>query len=64
LGGRLLPPDEGLVLAAAKIKASWPMAYADAFAVATAASTGTTLLTGDPELLAPHRTWLAHDLRP
>jgi predicted nucleic acid-binding protein len=38
------------VLAAAHIKAAHPLAYADAFAVATAAAHGAVLLTGDPEL--------------
>jgi predicted nucleic acid-binding protein len=38
------------VLAAARIKAAHPLAYADAFAVATAAAHDAILLTGDPEL--------------
>lgn len=38
------------VMAAARIKAKHPLAYADAFAVATAAAHGAVLLTGDPEL--------------
>jgi predicted nucleic acid-binding protein len=38
------------VLAAARIKATHPVAYGDAFAVATAAAHGAVLLTGDPEL--------------
>jgi predicted nucleic acid-binding protein len=38
------------VLAAARIKAGHPLAYADAFAVATAAAHGAVLLTGDPGL--------------
>jgi predicted nucleic acid-binding protein len=38
------------VLGAARIKAAHPLAYADAFAVATAAAHGAVLLTGDPEL--------------
>lgn len=63
LSRRLLLPDESLVLAAAQIKAGWPLAYADAFAAATAMATNTTLLTGDPELLVPDRTWRALDLR-
>ena len=38
------------VMAAARIKALHPLAYGDAFAVATAAAHDAVLLTGDPEL--------------
>jgi predicted nucleic acid-binding protein len=38
------------VMAAARIKARHPLAYADAFAVATAAAHNALLLTGDPEI--------------
>jgi predicted nucleic acid-binding protein len=38
------------VMAAARIKARYPLAYADAFAVATAAAHDAVLLTGDPEI--------------
>jgi len=38
------------VLAAARIKAIHPLAYGDAFAVATAAAHGAVLLTGDREI--------------
>jgi uncharacterized protein len=38
------------VLAAARIKAVHPLAYGDAFAIATAVAHGATLLTGDPEI--------------
>jgi predicted nucleic acid-binding protein len=44
----LVTPER--VLAAARIKASHPLAYGDAFAVATAAAHGAVLLTGDPEM--------------
>lgn len=37
------------VLAAAHIKARFPIAYADAFAVATAHEHGAVVVTGDPE---------------
>ncbi|MCS6844444.1 MAG: type II toxin-antitoxin system VapC family toxin [Caldilineales bacterium] len=40
--------DRSLVFAAAHIKARYPIAYADAFAVAVARQVGGTLLTGDP----------------
>lgn len=42
-------PDR--VMAAARIKAVHPVAYADAFAVATAAAHDAVLLTGDPEII-------------
>jgi len=38
------------VLAAARVKAVHPLAYGDAFAIATAAAHGAVLLTGDPEI--------------
>ena len=38
------------VLGAARIKAVHPLAYGDAFAIATAAAHGAVLLTGDPEI--------------
>ena len=39
------------VLAASRIKAEHPMAFADAFAVATALAFDATLLTGAPEII-------------
>lgn len=39
------------------------MAYADAFAVATAIARGATLLTGDPEILDGDPAWPVEDLR-
>ena len=46
---RIIPAARATVLAAAHIKASYPIAYADAFAVACARQTDSVLLTGDPE---------------
>lgn len=43
------PCDHTLALEAAKIKADYPMAYADAFAVATALRENAAVVTGDPE---------------
>lgn len=37
------------VVASAKIKAQYPMSYADCFAVATAVREQATIITGDPE---------------
>jgi predicted nucleic acid-binding protein len=56
-------PSEHRVLTAAAIKADHPMAYADAFAAATAAAHQATLLTGDPELLLDRAPWRWEDLR-
>jgi predicted nucleic acid-binding protein len=56
-------PSETRVLEAAHLKAGYPMAYADAFAVATAIAHGATLLTGDPEILAGDPAWPVEDLR-
>jgi predicted nucleic acid-binding protein len=38
------------VMAAARVKALHPLAYGDAFAIATAAAHDAVLLTGDPEI--------------
>lgn len=56
-------PDERLVLAAARLKADFPMAHADAFGAALAIAEAATLWTGDPELLAPGAPWRWRDLR-
>ncbi len=40
------------VLEAARVKAQFPVSYADAFAIATAVREGATLVSGDPELRA------------
>lgn len=56
-------PSEERVLEAARIKADHPLAYADAFAAATAIAFDATLLTGDPKLLVPGAAWRHQDLR-
>jgi len=56
-------PSAALVLDAARIKADHPMAYADAFAAATAITHDATLWTGDPELLVAGSAWRWRDLR-
>lgn len=56
-------PTEQRVLEAAGLKARFSMAYADAFAAATAIAHRATLLTGDPELLVPDAPWAVEDLR-
>jgi predicted nucleic acid-binding protein len=43
---------DAIVLAAATLKMRHPISYADAFALATAASANAILVTGDPELEA------------
>ncbi len=56
-------PEATRVLEAATIKAENAMAYADAFAAATALAHQAPLLTGDPELLLPDAPWAHEDLR-
>ncbi|MHB8430134.1 MAG: PIN domain-containing protein [Acidimicrobiales bacterium] len=56
-------PTEARVLEAAHLKAEYALAYADAFAVATAIAHGATLLTGDPEILDGDPAWPIEDLR-
>lgn len=63
-GLRLDLPTEARVLEAARIKARHAMAYADAFAVATALAHRATLLTGDPEILRGDPSWPIANLRP
>jgi ribonuclease VapC len=41
--------ERELALAAAHVKAEYPLAYADAFAAALALRTESALITGDPE---------------
>ncbi len=48
----ILPAPDSLVLRAASIKLKYPVAYADAFAAATALLKGASLVTGDPDLRA------------
>jgi len=58
-------PTEGRVIEAASIKATHALAYADAFAIATAIAHNASLLTGDPEILdGGDPTWPVVDLRP
>ena len=45
----ILPATREAVLEAAHIKAHYPLAYADAFAIAAAQAHDATILTGDPE---------------
>jgi predicted nucleic acid-binding protein len=51
------------VLAAARIKAAHPIAFADCFAAATAAARNAVLYTGDPELLEREVGCRTRDLR-
>ena len=61
----LVEATRSRVLAAAHIKASFRLSYADAFVIAAAQEFGATVLTGDPEFEAPaaagviHVEWLA-----
>jgi predicted nucleic acid-binding protein len=60
---RLDLPTEQRVLDAARIKARHTMAYADAFAVATAVAHDAVLLTGDPEIIGADGLCAVEDLR-
>ena len=46
---KIVNPDMDTTISAAKLKAKYPVAYADCFAAATALRLEATLLTGDPE---------------
>lgn len=56
-------PTQARVLEAAHIKAGHSMAYAGAFALATAIAHKARLLTGDPEILDGTSRWPTGDLR-
>ena len=45
----LCETSEARILAAAELKAEYPISYADGFAAALAQELGATLITGDPE---------------
>lgn len=57
------PATPDRVLAAARVKAEFPMALGDAFAAAAGIEHDAVVLTGDPELLVPGGPWRAEDLR-
>jgi len=46
---KIVPNDFDHVIAAARIKAQYPLSFADCFAVATAVSEGAAIMTGNPE---------------
>jgi predicted nucleic acid-binding protein len=56
-------PSERRVLEAATLKTGHRLAYADAFAIATAVAHNARLLTGDPEILEGDPNWATLDLR-
>jgi predicted nucleic acid-binding protein len=56
-------PTAARVIEAARIKSDHPLAYADAFAAATAVAHDAVLWTGDPELLVAGSEWRWRDLR-
>jgi predicted nucleic acid-binding protein len=51
------------VLHAGRIKSEYLLAYADAFAAATAQAHEADLWTGDPGLLVENASWTWRDLR-
>lgn len=56
-------PSADRIMAAARMKAQHPLAYADAFAVATTLAYDAVLYTGDPEILEAAAGWPVRDLR-
>ena len=55
---QIVPASQATVLAAAHIKAHYPLSYADAFAVVAALDHGGTLVTGDPEFRSVEKVGL------
>lgn len=47
---RLVLPNEDGIIAAARIKAAYPVAFGDAFAIALAQAEGASVITGDNEI--------------
>ena len=56
-------PGTTLMIEAARMKASTPIALGDCFAIATACARNLTLLTGDPEILDRDLPCPVEDLR-
>ncbi len=50
---QIVPVSRTTVIAAAHLKACYPLSYADAFALAAAQEHHCTLVTGDPEFRSP-----------
>jgi len=59
----IISADDDTVLAAARLKMTHVLSYADAFAVVTAQQKDAVLLTGDPELLDLKRVIKIEKLR-
>jgi len=59
----VISADDDTVLAAARLKITHILSYADAFAAVTAQQKDAVLLTGDPELLALKRVLKIEKLR-
>lgn len=63
---QIVSVSDDLVLKAALIKMKYPVAYADAFAVATARDKNSLLMTGDPEIKGIEEVdilWIGRDLK-
>jgi predicted nucleic acid-binding protein len=56
-------PSRDRVLDAATLKSEHRIAYADAFAIATAIAHDAVLVTGDPEILSGDPAWPIEDVR-
>jgi ribonuclease VapC len=59
----IISADDDTVLAAARLKMTYLLSYADAFAAVTAQQKDATLLTGDPELVQLKRAIRIEKLR-
>lgn len=59
----IMSVDDDTVLAAARLKMTYILSYADAFAAVTAQQKDATLLTGDPELIELKRVLRFEKLR-
>ena len=60
---RFINADESVAVLAGQVKSENRMALGDAFAIATSSLNNTTLLTGDPEIIAARGKWKIRDLR-
>jgi predicted nucleic acid-binding protein len=63
LGMRVLPIPDSVVYQAAELKAEYPIAYADCFALACAIDHSAVLVTGDPEFKLVERLATIHWIR-
>jgi len=56
----IIPAERSLVFAAARLKARYPISYADAFSAALTKQNSARLMTGDPEFKPLEREIVVH----